>query len=62
MKELKLMFGKFGLNQKLIKSKQMIKSLLFFLRDLHGDPWGKQGDLCHIREIPGYAGRHDINI
>lgn len=18
-----------------------------------GDPWGKQGDLCHIREIPG---------
>ena len=47
------MFGRFGLNQKLIKSKQMIKSLLFFLRDLHGDPWGKQGDLCHIREIPG---------
>ena len=38
------MFGKFGLNQELIKSKQMIKSLLFFLRDLHGDPWGKQGD------------------
>lgn len=47
------MFGKFGLNQKLIKSKQMIKSLLFFLQDLHGDPWGKQGDLYHIREIPG---------
>ena len=43
------MFGKFGLNQKLIKSKQMIKSLLFFLRDLHGDP-GVNKEICAISE------------
>ena len=39
------MFGKFGLNQKLIKSKQMIKSLLFFLRDL-----GVNKEICAISE------------
>lgn len=44
------MFGKFGVNYKLKQTNDQ-KSIIFPGR--LGDPWGKQGDLCHIREIPG---------